>query len=39
MDKPDVDMIEGLSSAISIEQKPPATTCAPPAVGGTATDP
>jgi excinuclease UvrABC ATPase subunit len=26
MDKPDVDVIEGLSPAISIEQKPPATT-------------
>ena len=30
LDKPDVDLIEGLSPAISIEQRPPATTRAPP---------
>jgi hypothetical protein len=30
MDKPDVDVIEGLSPAISIEQRPPRTTRAPP---------
>ncbi len=30
MDKPDVDLIEGLSPAISIEQKPPVTTHALP---------
>lgn len=30
MDKPDVDEITGLSPAISIDQKPPATTRVPP---------
>lgn len=32
MDKPDVDLIEGLSPAISIEQNPPATIRVPPSV-------
>ena len=32
MDKPDVDSIEGLSPAISIDQRPPPRTRVPPSV-------